>query len=172
MAKTGSVFDQLEQLGGGTSFTAQIGDMLEQVEMFRDLSRQDIDRLSSYVQAYQAKPGAKLLREGDREAYMFILVEGKLDVFKQQGDGGEEKKIATVRAGKTIGEMSVIDGMPHSATVVVVEPAKLLLITKRNLDLLTEQAPDLGVKLLRRLAQLMSLRLRQTSGVLIDYLKS
>lgn len=172
MTKSGSVFNQLEQLGSGTSFESRIGDMLERVDMFRDFSRQDIDRLAGYMQAFRAQPGARLLREGDREAYMFILAEGKLDILKQHADGGEPKKIATVRAGKTIGEMSIIDGLPHSATVVAIEPATLLLLTKRNFDALTEQDPALGVKLLRRLAQLMSLRLRQTSGVLIDYLKS
>lgn len=168
--RTGTLFDRLEQLGSGSSYAVQIADMLERADMFRDLNRQDIETFATYIQAYAAPKGVKLLEEGGRESYMFVIVAGKLDVFKRSADNRDAKKIATVRAGKTIGEMSILDGMPHSATAVVVESATLLLLTKNNFEQFMQYSPEVALKVLRKMAVLMSLRLRQTSGVLIDHL--
>jgi CRP-like cAMP-binding protein len=110
-----------------------------------------------------------VLEEGRRESYMFVIATGKLDIFKNSA-GRDEKKIATVRAGKTIGEMSILDGMNHSASAVVVEPATLLLLTKNKFEQFMQAEPEVALKVLRKMAQLMSLRLRQTSGILIDHL--
>ncbi len=167
---TGTIFDGLEQLGSGSAFRSVVADMLEGADMFRDFSRQDVEQLAAFVSAYAAPRGSRVLVEGGRESYMFIVASGRVDIFKHPGDQERETKIATVRAGKSIGEMAVVDGLPHSATAVVAEPAELILITQRNLDQLVESNPALGAKFLRRLCALMSLRLRQTSGVLIDYL--
>lgn len=167
--KTGTIFDNLEQIGDGSGFLAQIADMLEQADIFRDLTRQDVEVLAGSFQAYRAKPGVSVLREGEKERYMFVLASGRIDIIKRCDDR-DTRKLATVRAGKTVGEMSVIDGLPPSATAVAAEPCTLLLITKRKFDLVMEQNPAVGLKLLSKMAMLMSLRLRQTSGVLIDYL--
>lgn len=165
-------FEALELLGSGTSYTSKIADMLERADMFRDMSRQEVDIFAGYVQAYQAPAGAEVLHEGARESYMFIVAQGRLDIMKRAGDHNENRKIATVRAGKTIGEMSLLDGLPHSATARVVEPSILLLMTKSHFEQVSREHPEVALKMIRKMATLMSLRLRQTSGVLIDYLKS
>jgi len=170
--KTGSLFDNLEQLGSGGSFIDEIANMLERADMFRDLSRQDVEALAKYVTAYSAPTDAKVLIEGGRESYMFVVAEGKIDVLKYSYESGEEKRLATVRAGKTVGEMSILDGMPHSASAKVVNPARLLLVTKRNFDCFIDDYPEVALKVIRKIAILMSLRLRQTSGVLLDHLQS
>ncbi len=167
-----SCFDDLELLGSGTSYTTEIADMLERADMFRNMSRAEVDVFARYVQAYKAPAGVEVLIEGDRESYMFVVVEGKLNILKKSGgESDEKKKIATVRSGKTIGEMSLLDGLPHSATAVVLEPAILLLVTKSHFDRLLKEQPEVALRIVHKMATLMSLRLRQTSGVLIDYLK-
>jgi len=171
---TGSVFDQFEQMGEGRGFHANLSDMLEGSDMLRDFSRQDIEQIAHYVSAYEAPKGTVVLREGEKQSYMFILSSGRLDVFKSADNvsaGEKPKKIATIRQGKSVGEMSLLDGLGHSATAVAAEPVEMLLVTKSQFDQLLEAHPVIGVKLLRRIAALMSLRLRQTSGILIDYLK-
>ncbi len=168
-ARTGSLFDNLEQLGSGNSYVVEITNMLERSDMFRDFNRQDVESFAHYFQAYAAPKGVMVLEEGRRDSYMFVIASGKLDIFKSSNDS-DEKKIATVRAGKTIGEMSILDGMNHSATAVVVEPAVLLLLTKSRFEQFMQSEPEVALKVLRKMAQLMSLRLRQTSGMLIDHL--
>ena len=168
-ARVGSLFDNIEQLGSGSGYVVEIANMLESADMFRDFNRQDIESFARYFQAYAAPKGVMVLEEGRRESYMFVIASGKLDIFKNSSNH-DEKKIATVRAGKTIGEMSILDGMNHSASAVVVEPATLLLLTRGKFELFMESEPEVALKVLRKMAQLMSLRLRQTSGILIDHL--
>ena len=170
--KTGSLFDKLEQLGSGGSYVEEIADMLERADMFRDLTRQDAEAFAHYVSAYAAPVGAKVLQEGSRESYMFVVAGGQIDIVKRSADIGTDRKLAVVRAGKTIGEMSILDGMPHSASAVVSQAATLLLITKTNFDRFVEFQPEAALKVIRKIAILMSLRLRQTSGVLLDHLHS
>ena len=164
--------EDLEQLGSGTKFTSKIGDMLERADMFRDMTRSEVDIFADYMQAYRAPAGVEVLQEGLRESYMFVVAEGRLDILKNTGEYNESKKIATVRAGKTIGEMSLLDGLSHSATAKVVAPSILLLLTKGHFERMIKEQPEVSLSLIRKVAALMSLRLRQTSGVLIDYLKS
>ena len=171
MANNHTIFDDLEQLGTGSRFLATIADMLEGADMFRDFSRQEIETIAHYIQAYSAPIASTVLQEGDKESYMFIVAEGKIDIYKSGVDYKNDKKLATVRAGKTIGEMSLIDGMPHSASAIVSEPAKLLLITRNNFESLTQNHPEVALILIKKIATLMSLRLRQTSGILVDYLE-
>ena len=70
-----------------------------------------------------------------------------------------------------MGEMSILDELPYSATAIATEDTTVVLITKNNFDDMTEKHPELGLKVMRKIAKLLSLRLRQTTGILLDYLE-
>ena len=70
-----------------------------------------------------------------------------------------------------MGEMSILDELPYSATAIATKNTKVVLITKSDFDNLTEKFPDLGLRVMRKIARLLSLRLRQTTGTLLDYLE-
>jgi len=159
----------LQQIGHGTSFNERLGDMLEQITLFDDFSRRELETLAGHMQAYDATPGTVVFREGDRDSFLCLVVEGKLEVIKEAEDG-KQRKLATVRPGKAIGEMSIIDRQPHSATVVVRTDTVLLLFTQNNFERLSEEHPRLSFKILWKIAQTLSHRLRQTSGQLVDHL--
>ena len=156
-------------IGEGVAFQDQLCTMIEGAQMFKDFSRQEIQNISHYARAYEVEKGNAVFREGEKGTFMCLLVDGRIDVMKE-GDGRELKKITTIRPGKTMGEMSVIDDMPYSATAIAAEKVTLVLITKMNFDRMLEEQPVLGVKIFRQIARLISLRLRQTTGVLLDYL--
>jgi len=78
--------------------------------------------------------------------------------------------VVTVQAGRGLGEMSMVDKEPRSATVIVVEPAVLAVLTQESFALITRDKPALAANILLKIAQLLSQRLRYTSGVLVDYL--
>jgi CRP-like cAMP-binding protein len=171
MAKT----DQTPQgplvlIGEGESFKDELCSMLERVQLFRDFSRDDIQTIAGYARAYEVKQGEIIFREGEKGQYMCLIVEGKIGVLKES-DNRERKTIATIRPGKTMGEMSMLDELPHSATAVANEDVKLVMITRMNFEKLVDAHPALGVKILKKIARLMSLRLRQTTGILLDYLE-
>jgi CRP-like cAMP-binding protein len=74
------------------------------------------------------KPGEVLFEEGSRGRELFIVQEGVLGVFKNTPEGRIE--LATIEKGGIVGEMSLLDNLPRSATVEAVEQAKVLLVNE------------------------------------------
>lgn len=155
----------------GTASLDRIAAMLENAQMFKDLEWAQIEALSGYIQLYRAAPGAVLFREGDRGDFMCIVLEGKLEVRKEDNQH-VAKVVATVFPGRSLGEMTIVDGEPRSATAVAVASSTLAVLTQENFLLIMRDKPALSAKLLLKIAQLLSQRLRLTSGILVDYLEN
>jgi CRP-like cAMP-binding protein len=88
----------------------------------------------------------------------------------KEGTGHASKRIGTAAAGRIVGEMSLMDGEPRSASVVADEPTTFVLLTGEGFSRLSSEVPRLAVKVLLKISKLISQRLRQTSGALVDYL--
>ena len=159
----------LALMGDGKSYRDTLCEMIESVPMFSELARPDVQLLASYVRAYEAKKDAVIFKEGDKGMFMCIVIAGRVSILKES-QGHEKKRVATVRPGKSLGEMSLLDELPYSASAVAQEDTQLLLLTRMNFERLGSEQPELCNALMRQIARLMSLRLRQTTGVLLDYL--
>lgn len=143
--------------------------MVADASMFAQLSGAEIRQLVKYMHAYRAPTGTVIFREGSAGGNLGLLVSGSIEVTKEDS-AGVAKTIATILPGRTFGEMSVLDGLPYSATTRARTDTVVAILTKANFRSLVEAHAALGVKLLWELARLTSLRLRQTSGQLVDVL--
>lgn len=159
----------LEPIGHGANPQVPLSDMLERTRLFDDFGRRELELAAGYMQAFRARTGSVIFREGDHESFMCIVVDGRLEALKAD-DYGVPKQIAVVRPGKTMGEMSIIDGLPRSATAKAMEPTELVVLFKDGLTRMMDDHPRLALRLLWKITQLISLRLRQTSGSLVDFL--
>jgi len=72
------------------------------------------------------KPGEILFEEGTRGRELFIIQEGKVGVYKVMPEG--EVELAQIEKGGIVGEMSLLDNLPRSATVRAIEPTKALVV--------------------------------------------
>lgn len=162
--------DALDLMGDGETFRDTLCNMIEAVPMFSELSRPDVQLLAAYVRAYEAKKGVTVFKEGDKGMFMCVVLSGRVDILKESQEH-EQKKVATVRPGKSMGEMSLLDELPYSATAIAEDDTQLLLLTRMSFERLGSEQPVLCNILLRQIARLMSLRLRQTTGILLDYLQ-
>ena len=115
-----------------------------------------------------------LFREGDKGDGVYFIVDGELEVIKEprsRNEWGIENVVITkLSKGRTIGEMSVIDKIPRSATVKAVKKSTLVNMTGSGFDLVLKDYPEIGVKILKGMAKLLSLNLRKTSSLLVDSL--
>jgi len=91
--------NNLELLGDGESFKDELCSMLERTQMFKDFVRPEIEQLARYTRAYQVDKGKTIFREGQKAAFLCVIVEGVVDVMKQS-DTRDPKKINSIRAGK------------------------------------------------------------------------
>ena len=95
------------------------------------------------------------------------MVDGTLDALKRY-DGKVEKKIAVKAPGGSIGEMAVIGNFSLTATVKARTDTTLLTPSRRRLDQICDEHPQIGVKILRSMARLLSRHLRDTSQELLE----
>ncbi|HEX8987507.1 MAG TPA: cyclic nucleotide-binding domain-containing protein, partial [Rhodocyclaceae bacterium] len=116
---------------------------------------------------YRVPAGSEIIREGERGDFMLLLIEGSMEIAKKD-HRGLPVQIGDASPGKTLGEMSVIDGEPRFASCISVEQSIIAVLGREELLRLIAERPQLGVKLVMRMAILLNQRLRQIS---VQYMK-
>ena len=159
----------LEYLGDAKSFAHRIYAMIGKIELFDGFERAEIRLLSNFMHVYRAPPGAVLISEGRQGDHMMLLVDGSVEILKRDRYENS-KRIGTVEAGRTLGEMSMIDGEPRFATCIAMESSTFAVLTRDDLARIIDEQPRLGAKILMELVLMLSQRLRQTSTTLVNYL--
>jgi len=159
----------LELLGDATHFSGQIHALIPRCPLLENFSTGEVRLLTQFMEMYRAPAGAEIIREGEAGDFMLMLVEGKVDVLKRD-KRSTPQLIATVDAGKTLGEMSMIDGEARFATCVAMEPVVLAVLDRENLARIIVEQPMLGAKILMELILMLSQRLRSTSQRLLGLL--
>lgn len=158
----------------GVKMEEAITDFLIHFPFFDRLSRHELDLVANHIQIVELNPGEFLFKEGDRGDSVFFIVRGELDVIKEPRSknywGIDNVVITKLSKGRTIGEMSVIDKIPRSATVKAAKPSLLVSFTNTGFDLILKDYPEIGIKILKGMAKLLSLNLRKTSSLLVDAL--
>ena len=91
-------------------------DLIRRVPLFSDLSAAQSGIVSATVEKRRYKRGDLIVEQGKISGALFMILSGKVRVLSQD-DRGREVIMATLDVGDCIGEMSLIDGEPHSATV-------------------------------------------------------
>jgi CRP/FNR family transcriptional regulator, cyclic AMP receptor protein len=165
-----SLLKSLENLGEGTALAQQIYDMIGHSKFFDDFSREDVQMLAAFMQVYRAEPGNVIIREGDIDDYMLLVIQGKVEIVKTDKRGAVQP-MTSVGPGMTLGEMSMIDGEPRFATCIAVEATTFAVLSRDSMVRIILEDASLGSKLLIKLVTLLSQRLRQTSSTLLHYME-
>lgn len=160
----------LEHLGEGTALAQQIFDMIGHSKFFADFTREDVQCLTGFTQIYRAEAGQMIIREGDVDDYMLLIIQGQVEIVKTDSHG-HLQPMTTVGAGATLGEMSMIDGEPRFATCMALEPTTFAVLSRDSMVQIILEEPSLGAKVLVKLVTLLSQRLRQTSSNLLQYME-
>jgi CRP-like cAMP-binding protein len=155
-----------EYLGDGAPFADLILALVGHSQFSADLSREDVATLCSYLKMFRVKEGHVLISEGDIGDFMLFVLEGKADIYKTNS-AGELQHMSTVLPGRTVGEMSMIDGEPRFATCVASTDMTCGVFTRADASQIISRDPALSAKFLVRLVTLLSQRFRHTSAMLL-----
>jgi CRP/FNR family cyclic AMP-dependent transcriptional regulator len=165
-----SLLDACESVGDGAEFEEQIMALVGRSQFFSECNREDVELLASCMLVYRARAGQTLLCEGGTGDHMLLIIEGDVDIYKTK-KSGEQQHLTFVSAGKTLGEMSMIDGEPRFATCAAVNTVMFGVLTRENMVHIIFEKPSLGAKILIKLVIMLSQRLRQTSAKLLQYVE-
>lgn len=121
----------------------EIRDILSQASIFTGLDNAQKTLLADNCHLKQYNAGVEVIKEGSSGDGLYIIVEGKLNVFLPETSSlGEDRfskvKLNTLVAGDCFGEYSLIDKNHVSATIEVIEHARILKIDKGDFEKITE----------------------------------
>lgn len=99
-------------------------------------------------------------------------MKGKLAVIRQLREEKHEHQIATLKAGDTIGEMSLLDKQPRSASIKALNDVTVFVLAMDDFNSLINAKSDLYKKIMSQLSATLSRRLRYTNDVVVASLQS
>ena len=144
-------------------------DFLINIPLFDKLKANELKIIVKWMNLIEISEGEILFKEGDKGNYVCFIIDGTLDVIKESV-AGETVTITALSKGRSIGEMSVIDNFPRSATIEALTEAILVILRRKGFESILEEHPKIGIKILKKISRLVSLNLRKTSSRLADYM--
>jgi CRP-like cAMP-binding protein len=121
-------------------------DELARVPIFSDLTPRELRRLLRSTEEYTYPEGAVFVKEGARSEQLFVVLDGVAKVVRNG------RTVARLYAGDFFGEISLLDGLPRTATVTAVTPVRCLVLLRREFERIITEMPSVGVRVLRSLA--------------------
>ena len=107
------------------------------------------------------KKGAKIIEEGTLSDCAYIIESGRVQVSKTMSNG-EEQVIGILEDNDIFGEMSLVDSLPRSATVLALEDCTISVMTPEIFNSLSKHNPEALMPILKILAS----RLRKVLNIL------
>ena len=142
--------------------TRQSTDLIRQVPMFAELSEAEASELWHAGRRVGLSPGEVFIREGEQGGTLYIILAGAVEVTKR--DGEHEVTLATRGPGEFLGEMSLLEQAPRTASVRATEPSQVLAIGSEAFRQLLARRPEAAATLLRTVTS----RLRSTEASLVQ----
>jgi CRP-like cAMP-binding protein len=144
---------------------------LESVPIFADLEEPDLRKIEKLGLRKKYKKGNIVVLEKEMGAALFVIISGKVKIVRTDEDG-REVILSIFGPGEFFGEMSLLDGLARSASVVALTKAELFMIHRRDFLKLVNEHPQVAISLLGELTtrlrkadtQIKSLSLKDASG--------
>jgi CRP/FNR family transcriptional regulator, cyclic AMP receptor protein len=161
----------LRPVGRASEFADEIHGLMAKTPLFSSLDVAETRKLGGFMYVYDAPPGVTVISEGETGDFMALMMSGMVDVLRRNRYNFPSR-LAVAHAGHALGEMSMFDGEPRFASCVTLEQSRIAVLTRESILLVLQEEPKLGNKILLKLVQLLSERLRQTSAKLVSYLEA
>jgi CRP/FNR family cyclic AMP-dependent transcriptional regulator len=143
LARSDGISRSVQRVGCPTMATrkAQL-EHLGSVPLFNGCSKKELERIAKAGDEITMTAGTVIVDQGQTGREAFVVLDGEVTVKR----GG--RKINTMGPGAVVGELSLLDHGPRTATAVCETDCELLVIDQRHFRTVLEDVPSLAVKLL------------------------
>lgn len=138
-----------------SAMVAEKIEALRRIPMFADFDYKQLVKFVEIGDVRLVRPGEVLIREGEADASMSIILRGNAEVLR----GGEV--VNRLGPGDYFGEMSLIDRVPRSATVVATQAMTFLVLERDRFFGILQTDASMATKVLWSIVQKLNRRLRQ-----------
>lgn len=139
----------------------ELSTILRRNALFAGLSEPELTALAGRATMRSFSAGELLFSEGDPCAGLYIVVRGRVRIFKMS-PGGREQVLSIEGPGGSIAELPVFDGGEYPASVSALEPSELVFLARADFRALCLDNPEVGLKVL----QVVGARLRKLVGII------
>jgi CRP-like cAMP-binding protein len=140
-----------------------VGDELASIEFFASVDADSLAELGSVATAHRLAGGQILFVQGDPSDHLVVVRSGRLQVLVSS-DRGDDLVLTVVGPGDVLGELSMIDELPRSATVSALDPSVVLLLPAAAVRIALLQSPGALLTVSRQLAE----QVRRLTGSAAD----
>ncbi|MBD3239480.1 MAG: diguanylate cyclase [Chitinivibrionales bacterium] len=139
-------------------------DELQRLQVMHRVGPHSVWGLLEHCPLITLAPNETIIKAGRVNQTMYLILSGSLGIHLEEN---ESEPLAVLKAGETVGELSVIDDRPASATVVSRTEARLLAIDESTFWRLAEASHEFATNMLLMLAQ----RLRGTNSNIAQHIR-
>ncbi len=135
--------------------------ILSKVPSFSGLSARELKEVAAIVHKREYRSGEPVFAQGDPGLGMYIIQEGEVSISISGKEDGD-RELAVLTEGDFFGELALIDESPRSANARCKTDCVLIGFFRPDLFELIEKKNQLGIKIIFKLAEIVSQRLRTT----------
>ncbi|MFV0402214.1 MAG: Crp/Fnr family transcriptional regulator [Oscillospiraceae bacterium] len=139
--------------------------ILAEISFLGGLSDEQLDRMYGYFEVGRFRQGEFVEQKGEDPSCIFIIQRGSIDLLIEED--GESVVKRTFRVGECFGEVAMLAMINDTASFVAAEDSELLVFTRRALNLLHKESPELFSHLILNLAREIARKLQYTDHMLL-----
>lgn len=147
---------QEAELARPTPFAA---DLLASTELLKGLTSAQISQLRSVCRERHFASGELILREGEPDPFVYVLVDGRAQLTKSTSAGDDQMILGELAPGDVLGELKIVDPQPSSASVAAITPVTAVAVDLEAFAGAAELA-DARVTVLANIGKILAERLR------------
>jgi CRP/FNR family transcriptional regulator/CRP/FNR family cyclic AMP-dependent transcriptional regulator len=135
---------------------------LKAIPLFKDFTIQELNTVITLFFEKAYGKNSTLFVEGMTGEILYVIKKGSVQILKKLAPN-QEAVLATLKDGEFLGEMSLIDNRPRTATARVGEESVLLVMTKKAFNTMMEKHPEIALKVLLSFLKIANDRLRKAN---------
>jgi len=124
--------------------------LLSHCSLFSRLNRSEKKAITRLMRLVEFKKGEKVFNEGETADRFYVVVSGRFEAFCSPGP--TKRTLAFLKKGDYFGEMSLLTGHPHSATIEALSDSLLLELGKEDFQRIFERQASIALELSRHLS--------------------
>lgn len=128
--------------------------LLKQASIFSDLSEEELSIVATKSRTMKFHKNTILMNEGETGESLYLINKGKVKIFVSDEEG-DEITLFIEGPGSYIGEISLLDGSPRTASAMTLESCEVISISKASFVELISDNPDIAFSIISGLTKKM-----------------
>ena len=147
-------------------------EILRASPLARELNDKECDALAALIALHDLKDGEVLLREGQSDSNLYVVVSGAMAAASADAEG-TMRTLHELTRGDLVGELSFMDNAPRSHSLIAKGPTRVFSLNREKFETLIPSQPMLVYKVMRaimRVAHAVQRRMSLNLAELQNYI--